>query len=125
MKKIFLALALVFSLVTFAFAVAYFEQLSIGKDAVVAFTAAKIYHAGQYQQYAQEAKCTVTTGAINYTVDGTTPTTTATGVGHTANIGDVLTIAGYDNISSFQAIAVTSTSSTVTCTYFYNLAPVF
>lgn len=62
----------------------------------------------------------VETAAIRYTVDGTTPTVTAgTGLGHLGEVGDVITISGFQNIKNFRAInAVAASGATLRITFF-------
>lgn len=69
---------------------------------------------------AQEVHITIEVAAIKYTVDGTTPTTTATtGIGHIAYPGDVIEIHGYQNITQFRAInEVASNGAVLQITYF-------
>lgn len=76
--------------------------------------------AGASARQAQEVMISVETGAIRYTVDGTTPTTTATtGIGHLAQPGDILVIAGYQNIKNFRAInAVASNGAELRVTFY-------
>jgi len=66
------------------------------------------------------ATISVETAAIRATVNGTTPTTTATtGVGHLFDVGDVLTLKGYQEISQWQAInAVAGSGAALRVTYY-------
>ena len=70
-------------------------------------------------RYAEEVLITVETADIRYTIDGTTPTTTATtALGHLASAGTVISIAGHQNIKNFRAInAVASSGSAIYATY--------
>jgi len=121
MKKIFfMILAAVLMLITPALATD-FEQISVTSSPAVGFTATKISHSGAFQPYAQLAMCTLLGGPILFTTDGTTPTTSASGVGHTMNVGDVLHIWGYADIAKFLAIAV-STTGVLSCSYYYALS---
>jgi len=58
---------------------------------------------------------------IRYTVDGTTPTTTATtGIGHLAVNGDVIELESYEAIANFKAINnVASNGVFIQVTYYY------
>lgn len=62
---------------------------------------------------AERALITTETDAIRYTYDGTTPTSS---VGHLLPSGTVMVLAGYGNISRFQAIRVT-TDATIKVSY--------
>jgi len=64
---------------------------------------------------------TIETGAIVFTEDGTTPTTTAlNGVGHLLAVGDAKIITGQGNIQRFQCInAVAGNNATVHCTFYF------
>ena len=93
-----------------------FETLTVLTSAVNYFTVAKIIDPTKWQPSMIRAFCTITGGQLNFTVDGTTPTTGATGVGHYAQAGDKLTITGEEDIRKFQCIAATATV-TVACSY--------
>ena len=78
-----------------------------------------------YNHYArvkhpEEALIQVKTATINWTVDGSTPTTTATtDVGFLAAVGDIISISGYQSIKAFQCInAVGSSGATIEVVYF-------
>jgi hypothetical protein len=59
----------------------------------------------------EEALITVETGAIRYTYDGTTPTTSLTSaVGHVCQANDSIQLLGYQNITRFRAINETAGS---------------
>lgn len=68
----------------------------------------------------EQAFITIETAAIRWTVNGTTPTTTATtGVGHLAAAGDTIVISGYQNIANFLAInAVNASGAALRISYF-------
>jgi hypothetical protein len=70
---------------------------------------------------AKAALISVETGGIRFTLDGTTPTTTAsTAVGHLIASGDSYVVRGYENIKNFKCIqAVTATGGVVKVTFFY------
>ena len=61
----------------------------------------------------EAAIITVETAQIRFTVDGTTPTAS---VGHAADPGDVIELAGWDQVSNFRAIRTGGTSATIMCT---------
>jgi hypothetical protein len=59
----------------------------------------------------EEALITVETGAIRYTYNGTTPTTSAsTAIGHICQANDSIQLLGYQNIVRFRAINETAGS---------------
>jgi|CXWL01.1.fsa_nt_gi hypothetical protein len=60
------------------------------------------------------AVLTVETAAIRYTVDGTAPTTA---VGHLAQPGDVIKLAGNDELTRFRAIRQGGVSGTIMASY--------
>lgn len=68
---------------------------------------------------AEDALITVTGNAIRWTVDGTDPTTGATGTGHDAAVADVIILEGFDAIRRFKAIGQTGTG-VLHVTYFRN-----
>ena len=67
------------------------------------------------------ALITVETADIRFTLDGTTPTTTATtAVGHVMTSGQNYVIRGWDNIRKFQCVnAVDASGAVVKCSFFY------
>lgn len=71
------------------------------------------------KRQAKRAVLSVETAAINFTVDGTTPTVTSgTHQGHLLNTGDVLTLNSIDEIKKFRCInAVASNGAVVKVTY--------
>ena len=121
MKKIalsiFIVLMLAFAPSVFA---TDFEQVTLANNAVSTLTVTKYYHAGTYNQNALEAFCTLTVGSINYTTNGTTPTTTTGGVGHTMTISDKLILTGAD-IAAFQGIATTAVAPILSCSYYFSI----
>ena len=78
------------------------------------------YNHYDHVKHPEEATFQVKTGAINWTIDGTTPTTTATtDVGYLANIGDFITISGYQSIKALQCInSVASSGASIEVVYF-------
>lgn len=70
---------------------------------------------------AREALITVEVDDIKWTVDGTTPQTTAGGgAGHHAVAGDNITLQGYQAISRFRAINETAANGAILrVTYFF------
>ena len=78
------------------------------------------YNRHDQVKHPEEATFQVKTAAINWTVDGTTPTTTATtDVGFVSNVGDIITINGYQQIVAFRCInSVASSGATIEVVYF-------
>lgn len=70
---------------------------------------------------AEEVLITVEVASIRWTVDGTTPQTTAGGgAGHNAVNGSNITIQGYENITKFRCINETASSGAgIRVTYFF------
>jgi hypothetical protein len=70
---------------------------------------------------AKEVLITVEVDDIKWTIDGTTPTTTAGGgTGHHAVAGDNLTLTGYEAISKFRAVNETGANGAILrVTYFF------
>ena len=95
------------------------ETLSVLTSAVKTFTAASIVDTTKHQQIADVAYCSVSVGAINFTMDGTTPTTGSTGVGHPIAVGQTFSVTGIAYIRAVQMIAQ-STTATVYCTYSFD-----
>ena len=103
------------------------ESLSVTTGAVVTLTATKYIsktltgypNPTEQKVLAEQAFITVVTNTVRWTVDGTTPTTGATGTGHDAAAGDVIVLDGHDAILSFKVIAATGTG-TLKVTYFRN-----
>jgi hypothetical protein len=105
-----LAVLVVLALVSASMATT-FEQISVTSGAVVTFTATKI---GPPNQYAVAAACSLTTGSIRWTSDGTTPTST---VGHLMAANEQITLLGAGDVNNFKAIAV-STTGVLSCSYY-------
>lgn len=59
---------------------------------------------------AEQVQISVEVASIRYTVDGTTPTVGASGNGHVAEVGDIITITTWENIKAFRAINYTGSS---------------
>lgn len=98
----------------------YYEKLTID-DTVggVGFSTSKTY--GPVDTFmplraCKEVFCTLETGPIRFTLDGTAPTTTT---GHLMNAGDTLTIRNAFDIQNFRAIRTTATSGELFVTYKY------
>ena len=72
-------------------------------------------------QRARSILISVETADIRFTIDGTTPTTTATyAVGHLLPVGASYEINGEQNVANFKCInAVGSSGAVVKCTYFF------
>ena len=89
----------------------------------IGFTAAKILPTtGDFiGKQARSVLMSIETGDIRFTIDGTTPTTTATtAVGHLLTAGMFYELAGENNISNFRCInAVASSGAVVKCTYLF------
>lgn len=97
-----------------------FERLAVTNAGVVTLTAATYgNHAatGDNRVPARSAVITLETGNIRYTTDGTTPTTTATGVGHLATPVTTVTLEGLAEIKNFKMIAETVTAGVAQVTY--------
>ena len=90
--------------------------LSVTSGAVVTLDAAKVLHATYGP--AQAVMLSIETAAIRRTMDGTTPTTGAAGVGGILASGDSLLLAGGGNVKNLKMIAV-STTAPVQVDYFY------
>jgi hypothetical protein len=94
-----------------------FEQLSVTSGAVVSFTASKIVYNGPVGWVnASSAYCTVETGALRVTFDGTTPSST---VGHLIATSSWFQLTGFNQIQNFKSIAP-STTGVLTCTYSFD-----
>lgn len=87
-----------------------FEQLSVTSGAAVGFTAATKITA---TKTALVAKVICETAPVRYRTDGVAPTAS---VGSLLNPGDVLYVAGGNNLTNFSAIAVSATA-TLDCEY--------
>jgi hypothetical protein len=87
-----------------------FEQLTVAGTAG-GFTAATIDAVGGHPQ-ATRAVCRLETAQIRYRYDGTAATAT---VGTLLEIGDVLTLDGYDALKVFSAIRTGGTSGVLDC----------
>lgn len=57
----------------------------------------------------------VTANAARYTLDGTTPTTGATGTGFDAAAGDFIVLDGFEAIRLFKIIGATATATVKVC----------
>ena len=87
---------------------------AIGHESVtVAGTAIGITSTPQDGVAPFAAVLTVEGAQISFTVDGTTPTST---VGHQANPGDVIELAGRAEVQNFQAIRTGGVSATLKVT---------
>lgn len=93
-----------------------FEQKTIDATAGgVSFTAAKIQPNGSgTNPQATLAVCRQEAAEVRFTIDGTAPTTT---VGTLLEIGDWLSINGFDSLLRFRAIRTGATSGQADCTY--------
>ncbi len=109
-RRTVLAVLMILILATIVWATT-FEQISVTSGAVVTFTAAKI---GALNPQPQAAACSLETGSIRWTTDGTTPTST---VGHLMQVGEQILILGNGDINNFKAIAV-STTGVLSCSYY-------
>jgi hypothetical protein len=99
------------------------ERLSATLTASVGFTSSKILPTtGDFIGLrARSALISVETADIRFTIDGTTPTTTALGgIGHLLQVGSSYEINGEQNIENFRCInAVASSGSILQCTYLF------
>ena len=98
-----------------------FETLTTA--AVIGFTSSKILPtSGDFVgKRARSVIISVETADIRFTIDGTTPTTTATtAVGHLLPVNASYEINGELNIANFKCInAVGSSGATVKCTFLF------
>ena len=63
---------------------------------------------------AKAALITIESGSINFTMDGTTPTTTATtNIGHTLVSNDSILVTDWENVKRFQWINSVSSSGVI------------
>lgn len=96
---------------------------SLTTATAVGFTSAKILPTtGSYAgTQARAALISVETADIRLSIDGTTPTTTATtAVGHLLSAGSSWEILGEKNIANFLCInAVASSGAVVKCTFLF------
>lgn len=67
---------------------------------------------------ARAARIAVRIADINFTEDGTTPTTTTTGTGTPAGDRDVISLETHQAIANFKAIAQTAANATLEVTYY-------
>lgn len=76
---------------------------------------------GGGKKCAKAALISVETGAIRFTLGGTTPTVTSgTAKGHLLNVGDSYVIRGYENVQRAKFIqAVTATGGVLKVTLFF------
>ena len=100
-----------------------YERLSATLTSAVGFTSSKILPTtGDFAgMQARSALISVETADIRFTIDGTTPTTTALGgAGHLLPFGSSYEISGEQNISNFKCInAVASNGAVLHCTYLF------
>lgn len=93
------------------------NYVGFGYEALTVSTTALALTAAEYvsgDRKAQVAHITVESNPINYTYEGTTPTST---VGHNLVAGSTLTLAGYANIVAFRMIRSGGADATVKITY--------
>ena len=91
-----------------------YEAITVA-DTAIGLTVAEITKSETlYGRPVKKVVCTLETGPIRFTVDGTTPTST---VGHLANIGDTIVLQNEDEARKFLAIRTTSTSGALKCTF--------
>lgn len=100
-----------------------YESLSATLTSAVGFTAAKILPTtGNFTgMNARSALISCETADIRFTIDGTTPTTTATtAAGHLLVKGASYEINGEQNVANFKAInAVASNGAVLKCTFLF------
>lgn len=97
-----------------------FETLSTGT--AIGFTSAKILPTtGNFAGQRARAVLISAEGDVRFTIDGTTPTTTATtAVGHLLEDGSSWGVCGEQNVANFRCInAVAASGAKVKCTFFF------
>ena len=120
MKRALLILSVLSLLVMRSSAVSYvnFEQITV--DATtggVGFTASLILpNVNGSPQQATLATCRVRTAEISYRLDGRGAVTAS--VGTLLEVGDTISVQGYDSLVRFKAIRTTATSGQMDCTYY-------
>lgn len=90
---------------------------AFGYEALTVSTTALALSASEYisgDRKAQVAHITVESNPVNYTYEGTTPTSS---VGHNLTAGSTLTLSGYANIAAFRVIRSGGADATVKITY--------
>lgn len=93
---------------------------TITTAASTGFTASYLNYSTAANLPIKAALITVETASIRFTLDGTTPTTTAGGaVGHLMTAAQNYVVRGYENCRNFRCINAAGSSPTVKCTYFY------
>jgi len=96
-----------------------YERLSATLTSAVGFTAAKLEYKGNK---CRAALITVETATIRFTMDGTTPTVTASGgIGTAIAPGQSFVVRGFKSVSQFKAInEVASNGAVMHCHYFFS-----
>ena len=122
MKKLWLfLLVLLFASSVFAGVISNSEVLPFTSGGVVTFTSAKVNDVTKSPPKAVEAFIFVYgASGINFTVDGTTPTTSTSGVGIQIPANGTYDIVGQENVRDFQAIGTTGTGN-IYATYFFKV----
>ena len=94
---------------------------SLATTASIGFTSTYYNYSSLNYMPMKAALITVETADIRFTMDGTTPTTTATtAVGHLMVSGQSYVVRGWENIRNFRCInAVASSGAVVRASYFY------
>lgn len=93
------------------------NYVGFGYEAFTVSTTALALSASEYvsgNKKAQVAHITVESQPINYTYEGTTPTSS---IGHNLTAGSTLTLEGYANIVAFRMIRSGASDATVKVTY--------
>lgn len=96
-----------------------FEQISVGVTAV-GFTSTKLQPtSGTYSgKSAHMVMIVPEDGAVRFRLDGTSPTAA---VGMLLNLGETLTLEGYETLSGAKFISQSGATITLNVTYFYHL----
>jgi hypothetical protein len=89
---------------------ANYESITVANTAI-GFTSASITGTAWT---ASSAFCSLETAQIRWRADGTNPTSSE---GHLMNVGDTVTVSGYNSISNFKAIRTGATSGVLKCSY--------
>ncbi len=88
-----------------------YETITVA-DTAVGLTSATYKPSEKF--FAVKAILTLETAQIRFRIDGTAPTSTE---GHLLEVGEILTLESYDEISKFKAIRTGGTSGTLRVTY--------
>jgi len=94
---------------------------SITTATAIGFTSTYFRYPSDFGAPMKAALITVETADIRFTMDGTTPTTTATtAIGHLMVSGQSYVVRGWENIRNFKCVnAVGSSGAVIKCSFFY------